>query len=649
MWERILSGIMALWMAVAPGQADVQSATDGAPEAVSVAAETQTQAESDAPVLTLEDVRASAFSDSPQDAADAIAYMAHFGFMSGYDDGTFRPDGFVTFGQAVKVLRRIAKHTGLDSGAETQSDMDWASAVDLFWAEGDGFRMAYRPDSGATQTLMKQDDGSYKLLVEYADGTQTLVEYVPDAPSAFLRVESQLTRAQFALLLYRFAAFAGYDLRCTGDLSLRPDADSVPFYARIPYSWAMEHGICRTVVEDGLCPTLPVSRAQAALFFTALVADGTREPVAAEIAQAAQKPFYTSKSRDFHDGIQEAVDAAGRRYGATGVQVAVIERGRLADTYAYGWAVRNAERMTAVHKMRIASISKVLVGMAAARMRQDGLVNYDEPFGIYWDAEFKNPAHPEIPITLKTLLTHTSSLADGGLTGSAVRSRLASGRGYTSAAPGSLSDWEYSNYGFGVLGLTLERVGGQTMDQLLNRYFFDIMGIDASFYAGDLKDSSQLVELYRDGNVTLSLSSQRARHSDGVPGSDGSVFAGGLNISVRDLGKIAALLANDGVYEGLRLLDAESVRVMETYENQLTPDGFYQAVPLRYRADAYGRRGIYYHTGSAYGVFNGFSYDPLTGDGVVVLTVGASGARDGNGNYAICGAIFDAVYHAIES
>ena len=649
MWERIVSGIMALWMAIAPGQADVQSATDEAPEAVSVVAETQTQSEPDAPVLTLKDVRASAFSDSPRDAADAISYMAHFGFMSGYEDGTFRPDGFVSFGQAVKVLRRIAARTGLDSGPETQSDMEWASAVDLFWAENDGFRVTYRPDSGGTQTLVKSDDGSYTLLVEYADGSQTLVEYVSDSPSVFLRGESQLTRAAFALLLYRFAAFAGYDLRCTGNLSLRPDADSVPFYARVPYSWAMEHNIYRTVVEDGLCPGLPVSRAQAALIFTALVADGTREPVAVEITQSAQKPFFTSKSRDFHDAIQEAVDAAGQRYGATGVQVAVIERGRLADAYAYGWAVRNSERMTAAHKMRIASISKVLIGLAAARMRQDGLVNYNEPFGIYWDAEFKNPAHPDTPITLKTLLTHTSSLADGSLTGSAVRSRLASGRGYTSATPGSLSDWEYSNYGFGVLGLTLERVENRTMDQLLNRYFFDIMGIDASFYAGDLKDSSKLVELYSGGSVTRSLSSQRARHNPGVPGSDGRVFAGGLNISVRDLGKIAALLANNGVYEGLRLLDAESVEVMETYENQLTPDGFYQAMPIRYRTDAYGRSGIYYHTGSAYGVFNGFSYDPLTGDGVVVLTVGASGARDGNGNYAICGAIFDAVYHAIEA
>ncbi|MBR3570836.1 MAG: serine hydrolase [Oscillibacter sp.] len=639
MLERILGGIMALWVAIMPGAAE-GAQPESAPEPT--AAVVQQVEQADAPSLTLESVRGAAFSDSPSDAADAISYAAYFGLMSGYEDGTFRPDGFLSAGQAVRILRRIAKHTGLDAGAETQSDSDWAEAVELLTAEGGGFRLTYRPQSELLIT-----EGDFRLEYRPQEGQEALAE--DTEASVFVRPEAELTRAQLALLLYRFAAFAGYDLSCAGDLSLRPDAPRVPGYAKIPCSWAMEHNIYRTIVADGLCPGLPVSRAQAALIFTALLADGTGEPVAAEITQAAQQPFFISKSRNFHDSIQDAVDAAGRRYGATGIQVAVVERGRLADTFAYGWAVRNSERMTAAHKIRIASISKVLIGMAAARMRQDGLVDYDEPLGTYWDATFRNPAHPDSPVTIKTLLTHTSSLSDGALTGSAVRSRLASGRGYTSAVPGSLDGWEYSNYGFGVLGMTLERAAGRTMDELLDRYFFDLMGIDASFYAGDLRDNSELAELYRDGSATLSLSAQRARRGDGVPGSDGSVFAGGLNISGRDLGKVAALLANDGVYEGLRLLDADSVRLMETYENQKTPDGFYQAMPLRYHADAYGRNGIYYHTGSAYGVFNGFSYDPETGDGVVVLTVGASGARDANGNYAICGAIFDAAYHTLAS
>ena len=45
-------------------------------------------------------------------------------------------------------------------------------------------------------------------------------------------------------------------------------------------------------------------------------------------------------------------------------------------------------------------------------------------------------------------------------------------------------------------------------------------------------------------------------------------------------------------------------------------------------------------------VYN-LGYDPDTGDGVVVLTMGADGGKDAYGIYAVCGEISRAVYNAI--
>ena len=73
-----------------------------------------------------------------------------------------------------------------------------------------------------------------------------------------------------------------------------------------------------------------------------------------------------------------------------------------------------------------------------------------------------------------------------------------------------------------------------------------------------------------------------------------------------------------------------------------------RALPLRLRFDIYGRDRLYYHTGSAYGVYNLLSYDPDTGDGVVVLTVGASGAKDDRNIYAVCSEISQGIYEAIK-
>ena len=86
---------------------------------------------------------------------------------------------------------------------------------------------------------------------------------------------------------------------------------------------------------------------------------------------------------------------------------------------------------------------------------------------------------------------------------------------------------------------------------------------------------------------------------------------------------------------------------METINETMLSDGTYQALPLRCQKNIYGRDTLYYHTGSAYGVYNCMSYDPASGDGVVVLTVGASGAKDDRGIYAICGEISTYVYNII--
>ena len=42
-----------------------------------------------------------------------------------------------------------------------------------------------------------------------------------------------------------------------------------------------------------------------------------------------------------------------------------------------------------------------------------------------------------------------------------------------------------------------------------------------------------------------------------------------------------------------------------------------RALPLRLRFDIYGRDRLYYHTGSAYGVYSLMTYNPETKNGVV--------------------------------
>lgn len=568
--------------------------------------------------LTLESIHQVHFSDvSTEDAAyDAVCYMASKAVMQGVGGDRFDPDGLITRAEAVVLLQRMGAEVIVP--VEPQPIYSDVSADDWF-----ADAVAWASSAG--------------IVTGNADGT-----FAP---------ERTVTRTELAVMLSRFASALGADTAASGDLSRWTDGASAPSYAVSSLSWALERGLLDCVVTETIHGKLPVSRKQCAQMLIALTAAVESEPLAVQIAEQDNLAPIISGSCANHSRLQAAVDAAAAKYGAIGVQVAVIENGQVTDTFASGWATKDVEKMTALHKMRVASISKVVIGMEAMRLREQGILDLDAPMGTYWGVSMKNPYYPNDPVTIRSLMNHTSSIIVAGDDVSrsyrAVRSRLSGGSGYRKVRPGSIYGWAYNNYGFSVLGMTLELAANGTMDDLLRRDLLDFMEIDAAFAPGDLRDSSRLVTLaYHGGGVARSVSKQRSLHSASTPGASGSYFAGGLTISAYDLGKLVALLANDGRYEGLQLMKPESVALMETVNEVQLSDGSYQGLSLRYRTNIYGRDRLYYHTGSAYGVYNCMSYDPDTGDGVVVLTVGASATKDGQGIYAVCGEISHEIYNA---
>lgn len=580
-------------------------------------AETRTpETEPEPPALTLDDVRTVTFRDVPaqDERADYVSYAACQGYLTGVDSGRFAPETLVTRAQLMTVLCRMSGHEPVPYDG-TFSDVN----ADDWYAGAVAWAIRSQITVGKTDRLFGPDDN--------------------------------VNRAQLAVFLYRFAAFR--DGRTyTGGLSAYKDGASVPDYARQALDWALQNRLFAGMVGDTIYPNLPVSRAQLAQVLVALTACSSGEPVAAQLTSQLHVETVESVSLAHHDAIQAQVDAVASRYGAVGLQVAVIENGAVTDTYTYGWATKGSVAMTPQHKIRVASITKVAVGMAAMILREEGVIDLDESIGAYWGVTVRNPRYPDTPVNIRSLLSHTSSIIcygdDTSRTRSAVQSRLQSG-GFTRAVPGSIYSWNYNNYAFGVLGMTLEIASSKYLDDILDERIWSIMDIDAAFESGCIDATDRLATLYyHGGSVSRSVASQAKIGKPSVPGASGSFFAGGLTISAEDLAKMFALLANDGYYQGIQLMDPESIEIMETrYDYQLA-DGTYQALPLRSQDNIYGRLRLYYHTGSAYGVYNWASYDPATRDGVVVLSVGASAAKDSRGIYAVCGNISEYIYGILD-
>jgi len=343
---------------------------------------------------------------------------------------------------------------------------------------------------------------------------------------------------------------------------------------------------------------------------------------------------------------QDKVNSIARAYGAVGVQVAVIDDGKVTGTYNYGWATKSSVKMASDIKIRVASISKVAVGVCALKLQEQGKVSLSASIGKYWDSGLPKA------VTLQSLLSHTSTLYEKSYASSAsgTLSQLKSSDSYRSGTVGSSSMWAYNNYGIGIAGATLEVASGQTLNQYAQKNVFRPLGMDAAFFSGRIENTSRLATLYYAGD-SVSRGTSTAKNIKGysTPGSNAAFFAGGLTCSAEDLAALVAMLANDGTYNGVQILTPESVSIMEKklFTKSQYGGTFSQCLPLRYKDNLYGESGLYYHTGNAYGVLSLMSYNPYTGDGVVVITTGASAERDAQGIYQVCAKISEYMYRNV--
>ena len=185
------------------------------------------------------------------------------------------------------------------------------------------------------------------------------------------------------------------------------------------------------------------------------------------------------------EDVEEALDRVMEDYSAAAVSVATIESGQLSQSGAWGWAVQNEREMIADTKMRVASLSKVAVGMCAMAMAQEGILDLDAPLSTYWGESVANPYSQTQP-SVRTLLSHSSSLKDLEITRglSHLTNLLSSASTWRAMEPGDGGYWYYSNFGVCVLGTTLELASGQMLDEYFQTHFCQPMGLRASFHGG---------------------------------------------------------------------------------------------------------------------------------------------------------------------
>ena len=194
-----------------------------------------------------------------------------------------------------------------------------------------------------------------------------------------------------------------------------------------------------------------------------------------------------------------------------GLQVAVVVDGVVTER-AYGRRfVHPTDRaqdlpLEVGSLVRAASASKPITAIAVLQQVEHGRLALDADVSKYLGFRLRNPRFPDVPITLRQLLSHTSSIVDGPGYRFEIGERLQDflapgprwddGARFSAHAPGSF--FEYSNLGWGVLGTALERVTHTRFDRLVAHEVIARAGIEGSFDVTAI-DPARLAVRYRKG------------------------------------------------------------------------------------------------------------------------------------------------------
>jgi CubicO group peptidase (beta-lactamase class C family) len=219
--------------------------------------------------------------------------------------------------------------------------------------------------------------------------------------------------------------------------------------------------------------------------------------------------------------------------------------------------------------VRIASISKLVMALAALRLMDEGKVDLDRDVSDYLGWKLRSPHHPDASVTLAHLLSHRSGLSDKAgyiiPLGESLEARLADPAAWReTGAPGKAA-FEYANLGSPLVATALEAASGERYDRLVERLVFGPLGVEACLNWVGCSNGmvARAVALYRHtgepardfpGDLPPACAIPVADGvecslDDYVPGTNASVFSpqGGVRIGMMDLAKIGqALLDPDG-------------------------------------------------------------------------------------------------------
>jgi len=351
------------------------------------------------------------------------------------------------------------------------------------------------------------------------------------------------------------------------------------------------------------------------------------------------------------------LDALAKENLVIGMGLCVVKSN--SKLYSYHYGLRNLELNIPADDQtlyRIASVSKVVTAIGIMQLVEKGDIRLDGDINTYLKKGVRNKFYSKTPITVRMLLSHTSSLHDGtdysnfitktyGEENVPAIYELFSNESdiWINRKPGTY--FNYCNLNYGIIATIIENVADQRFDKYIHKHILEPLEIDGGFNVSRIHTKDKISVLYR-GDIPQADNYQNAyqKEKDFTLGVNGIYFSphGGLRITVDDLAKIMQMLINKGNYKGTQILKKTTVDKMEamhwknngingnTYHNHYLAWGLGLQKTTETPGGDYIMPGVSFigHHGDAYGLLADIYYNRNKNIGFVFI---CNGTRNEHG------------------
>ncbi len=337
-----------------------------------------------------------------------------------------------------------------------------------------------------------------------------------------------------------------------------------------------------------------------------------------------------------------------------GLSVAVVKNNKLIYTRAFG--LKDAEAnvpLATTNLFRIASISKSFSATSIMQLIEKKKKSHDDDVSNLIGFNVRHPKFPQTVITLRMLLSHTSSLNDseGYFTLDAINPQKNADwqKCYNNYEPGK--GYQYCNLNFNMVGAIIEKFSGERFDRYVYNRVLKPLKLYGGYNVNEL-DQSQFAKIYEyntnSGKFIHSPAAYAPRAEEianYTMGYSTPVFSptGGMKISAPGLAQYMMMHMNFGKAKGSkRIISKKSAQIMQTPLSDKENYGLalHQTTKLIPGETMTG------HTGSAYGLYSAMFFEPQKKFGIVVISNGCHPAY-ANGNNIVIAKTVNILYEAL--